>query len=152
MSEDPIASFAETDCAYIAGLIDGEGSIYVMRHTGRFGRQTYYPAVSIAMTHLGVLQWYAERLGLAVADVPRTPEGWRDQYSVRIHGKRAIALCRRLLPYLKVKREQANLLLDFPFEDRRGRSPSDRFLDPAIVAKRADLRDRVNALNARGKP
>lgn len=141
-----IDDLTEIDCAYIAGLIDGEGSIYVMKHR----EKTFYPAISIAMTHQDVLAWFAKKLGLSVSDVPRTPVGWRNQYSCRIHGKRAVALCRRLLPHLKVKREQAEMLLDFPFEARAGRSPRGRFLDPEIVAKRAELREQVNALNARG--
>lgn len=145
-----ISELTERECAYLAGLIDGEGSIYVMKHSGRDGRSTFYPAISVMMTHEGVLQWVGRKLSLAVAEVPRTPEGWRDQHSVRLHGKRAVELCRRLLPYLIVKRGQAELLLSFPFEVRKGRPRTGRFLSEEIVAERAQLRDRVNALNVRG--
>lgn len=145
-----VDALSELDCAYLAGLIDGEGSIYVLRHTGRGEKLTFYPAVSIAMTHRGVLDWVAALFGLSVSDVPRSPDGWRDQNSFRIHGKRAVALCRRLLPYLRVKCEQARLVQAFPFESRMGRPRSGRHLSAEIIQHRADLRDQVNALNTRG--
>lgn len=145
-----IDALSELDCAYLAGLIDGEGSICVLRHNGRGGMKTFYPAISIAMTHRGVLDWVSGLFALSVSDVPRSPQGWRNQHSFRIHGKRAVALCRRLLPYLRVKREQAALVLAFPFEDRRGRPRNGRQLPAAIIQQRADLRDQVNALNVRG--
>lgn len=136
-------ALSEIDCAYMAGLIDGEGSIYVMKHK----EKTFYPAIALMMTNRDAVAWFASKIGVAVADVPRTPEGWRPQFSARIHGKRAVALCHLLLPYLKVKHRQAQLLLDFPCEDRRGRG---RKLLPEIAARRASLRELVNKLNTRG--
>ena len=145
-----IAALSDVDVAYIAGLIDGEGSVYVMRHTGRKRRETFYPAIAIMMTHEGVLRRLGERLGLAVANVTRKPAAWRNQHSLRIHGKRAVHLCRRMLPYLHVKRDQAEILQSFPFEDRKGRMRNGRHLSCDIVIARQALRDRVNSLNARG--
>lgn len=139
-----IDELTELDCAYLAGLIDGEGSIYVMKHK----EKTYYPAISIMMTHQPVMTWVAGKLGLLVADVPRKPKNWR--HSVRLHGKRAVALCRRMLPYLIVKRKQAELVQEFPFEQRAGKPRNGRELEPWVVQKRAKLRDDVNALNKRG--
>jgi hypothetical protein len=143
-------AISEVDAAYLAGLIDGEGTIYIMRHSGRDGRSTYYPAISIMMTHEGVLRWVADKLQVAVAKIPRKPTGWRDQFSVRIHGKRAITLCQIMLPFLRVKREQAELVQAFPFEERKGRPRAGRALTPEIIAAREELRLRVNALNERG--
>lgn len=142
---DPIVLLSEIDVAYIAGLIDGEGSIYVMKHRDK----TFYPAVSICMTHSGVLVWLAEKLGLSMSEVPRTPAGWRDQYSVRIHGARAVLLCGRMLPYLKVKRLQAELVQAFPGDQRKAPGAT---IDPSVNAKRQAMREKVNALNARGIP
>lgn len=149
-TDEKVDALSELDCAYLAGLIDGEGSIYVLRHTGRGEKLTFYPAISIAMTHRGVLDWVASLFDLSVSDVPRSPNGWRDQSMFRIHGKRAVALCRRLLPYLRVKGEQAMLIQAFPFENRIGRPRSGRHLSAEIIQQRADLRDQVNALNTRG--
>lgn len=41
----PITKLTETEKAYIAGLIDGEGAIYVANC-----RNTCYPTISISMT------------------------------------------------------------------------------------------------------
>lgn len=140
---DLIEGLSETDCAYLAGLIDGEGSIFVMKHRDK----TFYPAVSICMTHPGALSWMANALGLTASLVRRTPEGWRDQLSVRVHGKRAIRLCERILPHLKVKRLQAEMILSFPADERRAPGV---LLDKEVNATRASLREQINALNSRG--
>lgn len=140
---DPIEQISDCEIAYIAGLIDGEGSIYVMKHR----EKTFYPAVSICMTHAGVLAWLAGKLGLSVSSVPRTPIKWRNQFSVRIHGVRAVYLCRRMLPYLKVKREQAELLQQFPCNERK--APGIK-LAASVNLTRRMLMAKVNGLNARG--
>lgn len=142
---DVIESMSEIDVAYIAGLIDGEGSVYVMKHRDK----TFYPAVSICMTHAGVLAWLAEKLGLSMSAVPRTPAGWRDQYSVRIHGARAVLLCHRMPPYLKVKRQQAELVQAFPGDQRTAPGVT---MDPSVNAQRQEFRAQINAMNARGVP
>lgn len=141
--DDLIEFLTAEDCAYIAGLVDGEGSIYVMKHR----EKTFYAAISICMTHEGVLQWLAEKVGLSVSKIPRTNEGWRDQYGFRIHGKRAMRLCERMLPYLKVKRRQAELIVTFPAEARR--APG-RLLSDETNAIRLRLRQEINGLNTRG--
>ena len=107
---DPIDSLSDTDVAYLAGLIDGEGSVYVMKHRDK----TFYPAISIIMTHEGVIAWVASRFGLQYSRSSARQENWADQWAVRLHGVRVQNLCRRMLPYLKVKRRQAELLLEFP--------------------------------------
>ena len=62
----------ETDAAYIAGLFDGEGSVYYVRrtekkkkHTGKGHRQAYCWRISmeITMTDQSVLRWVHEVLG-----------------------------------------------------------------------------------------
>ena len=139
---DLITELSESEAAYIAGLIDGEGSIYVMRTAS-----TCYPAVSIVMTHRDVIHWLAARLGISACRVVRKEPRWADQWTARIHGSRAQLLCQRMLPHLRVKRLQAELLLTFPGEERRGRGV---FLAADVQKRRAALRQQINKLNARG--
>lgn len=82
-----------------------------------------------------------------MSTVPRNVPGWRDQYMVLIHGARAQLLCKRMLPHLKVKHEQATLLLTFPGEHRK--APGKK-LDPQVNLARLTLRERINSMNVRG--
>lgn len=141
-----IGFITRSDAAYIAGLIDGEGSIYVMRHTGKNGT-TFYPAISISMTSRPVLDWLADLLCVSVSTVSRTPAKWRDQFMVRIHGKKAVALAARIGPFLKVKHEQALLIAEFPGDQRR--APG-KLISADVQDRRSKMREIVNGLNSRG--
>jgi hypothetical protein len=139
----PVAKLTEIECAYIAGLIDGEGSLFIAKHAGGL-----HPAISISMTSRDVLAWLGDLLGAALCQVERKNDGWRDQFSVRIHGQKAVNLATRMVPYLRVKREQAILFAQFPGDQRI--APGCRIAS-AVLIKRAELRERINGLNARGK-
>src|SRR5213083_118746 len=58
---DPIELLTLEERASIAGLIDGEGCIYVAA-VGPNRDRTVYPIVTIAMTHNGLIAWLAEKL------------------------------------------------------------------------------------------
>ena len=58
---DPIYSISKIDRAYIAGLIDGEGSIHMTRKE-KYG--TFYAFVTIGMTNKDVINWLAKKLGI----------------------------------------------------------------------------------------
>ena len=144
---DPIEALCVVDRAYLAGLIDGEGSIYV----GAFGperKRSCYPAVAIGMTDKAIIEWVAGHFAVKVSYVcKRKNPKWLDQYFVRLSGKRAQILCRVLLPYLKVKRRQAELVLTFPCDMRI--APGIKIEGTAVNAARFALRDQINALNHR---
>lgn len=143
---DQIAAISDLDLAYIAGLIDGEGSIHVAK-----ARDCLYPQVVVAMTDRGVIDWLAERLGAGnvqlhnSANLRRHPT-YRKQWRVMVTGRRAHLLCQRLLPFLKVKHPQAELVLTFPVDARAGAAQR---LDPAISEMRQRLRSELSALNGR---
>jgi hypothetical protein len=145
---DAIEGLSLVDRAYLAGLVDGEGSIYC----GAFGprrKLTCYPAFAIGMTDRAIIEWVAERLGVAVSYVCKRKKNpnWKDQYFVRLTGRRAQLLCSVLLPFLKVKRRQAELVLLFPCEARF--APGLKIEGSEINITRFGLRDQINALNHR---
>jgi len=146
---DPIETLAPEEKAYIAGLIDGEGSIYVAA-VGPKRNKTVYPIVTLAMTHLGVVEWLSERLEAGTVKLHnqtnlRRYSYMKPQYRFQVFGKRARMLCEAMLPYLKVKRQQAELVATFPTDAR---------IAPGVKIERTDineirfrLRDQINALN-----
>ncbi|MEU0078617.1 hypothetical protein ABZY58_12025 [Micromonospora tulbaghiae] len=149
---DPISVIDEPTAAYLAGLTDGDGSIYVTR-TNRL--RTVYPAVSWAMTHKPTIEWVGSILGLGAVvhnnhTNLRTGEttwgrsSFKVQWRVSVAGTRAVLLCRRMLPYLRTKREQAELVLQFPADERR--APGVR-LSEEVRARRIELGDAISKLN-----
>ena len=147
---DPITLLCLEDKCYIAGLMDGEGCIRI----GAVGtnRQYKYPIVTIAMTHRGVIEWLTEKLQTGTLKmfnytaVKKNPR-WKKQYGIFISGKRAKLLCEVLLPFLKVKKSQAELICKFPGDDLRGRGAK---LLPEVLIERNRLFQQIHVLNRRG--
>lgn len=103
----------ETDIAYLAGIIDGEGSITINRNTKYTnGRVSLRPKVTVSMTHEPTIA-HIWSIGNASGNhwIDRRRTGvnhyvaeWRYQDAARI--------LRELMPYLITKREQAKLMIE----------------------------------------
>lgn len=144
---DPIILLTELEKAYIAGLVDGEGSIHM---TKRDNRRTAYPYVCITMTHKGVIEWLASKFGNSALYVaPPQKRGFKNltqpAYSCRLGGKRAKLLCAVLMPYLKVKIEHAKILAQYPEDARVGSGI--RIEETGIDIIRERLKEELTILN-----
>jgi len=144
---DPIDQLGLVDVPYIAGLVDGEGCLTISRHSPTY---RHVPMVVVNMTSYDVLAWLAERLGTKVfvhqrrADNPNHSPTWQ----VKIGGMRAIKLCQRMRPYLRVKHLQADIFIEFEPTYRPG---WDYHLVDDIIASREALKARIHDLNSRGR-
>lgn len=142
---DPILLLDTATLAYLAGLTDADGSIYVT-HTNRLA--TYYPNVCWAMTHRPTIDWVAGILGSSVylhnhtnrREHPHLREQWR----TGLTGARAQALCLRMIPYMHTKVRQAELVTQFPGDQRR--APGE-VLATDVRAERERLGAEISALN-----
>lgn len=150
--QDLIDLLCETELAYLAGLTDGDGSIYVTR-TNRL--RTVYPAVTWAMTDRPTIDWVTSKIGgrvVVMNNHTNLREGkttwgrstFKPQWRAQVAGSRARRLCERMLPYLVTKRAQAELVVQFPCDERR--APGIRLSDE-IRATRIELGERISALN-----
>lgn len=149
---DLIALLDEPTVAYLAGLTDADGSIYVT-HTNRL--RTYYPAVVWAMTHRPTIDWVAGLLGATSVVINNHTtlrggrRGWettkfRTQWKTSVAGARAKLLCERMLPYMHTKAEQARVVLMFPDDQRH--APGLHLSDD-VRAERERLGALISALN-----
>jgi len=142
---DPITLLTDIELAYIAGLVDGEGSIHATR---KETKGTYYPFLCITMTHQGVVEWLAEKVGnkaVYVAAPERHKLARKPAYSFRLQGRRAKLLCQGLMPYLKVKYYHANILLRWPCDVRIG--PGITIDQTGIIPIRENLAAELRKLN-----
>ena len=146
---DPIELLTPEECAYIAGIVDADGSIFVAA-VGPERRKTVYPIVTVAMTYLPLIEWLAEKMEAGTiklhnqTNMRRFPH-LKKQYRMQVFGKRAKLLCQVMLSYMKVKHEQARLVSTFPTDARI--APGVKIERSEINAIRYRLRDQINGLN-----
>ena len=133
------------DAAYIAGFIDADGSFLIH---GRYdGSDTLAFRVQAAGTKPETILWLGEATGVGNTVYrkrwtknPRHNGIWQWQ----ANGDAAWSVARQIAPYLKVKRQQAELGIEF----------HERLRNPALKADpswQREYRDRMRELNARGR-
>ncbi len=142
-----INELSETDAAYIAGFLDGEGSICLQsNHTNDLNRSTsYHLRVTITNTFPGIIDWLAFTVGYGNVHARKIYPGANKQgWDWSINGRRAINLLKQLYPFLKVKRLQAEVAfkfaetLSFPGQNR---------LSAEVIDIRERLREKLSILN-----
>ena len=116
------------DAAYIAGLFDGEGSIYFAKrkekkkkHNGDGYRYSMSQRISmeITMTDESVLIWVHETLGVGTLR-PKTVKGKRKdgtkylpQWKWRATFRDAYYVCLLIWPFAHVKLEKINQIMEY---------------------------------------
>ena len=103
-----------TDKAYVAGLIDGEGSIFICKQkrwkNGSFG---YQLRVMVGMTDKKTIDFLKNKLGGGIHCVKGRKVNHSDCYLWGIYAKNASNLLKTLKPYLITKKEEAEIAIEF---------------------------------------
>lgn len=97
--------------AYLAWLIDGEGCI-MMRRDCRRADYCYYLVLIVTNEHKGALDWCMGLYGGTLYKQPRARADHKQIYYWETRSKTAHMILVEVLPYLKIKREQAQLVID----------------------------------------
>jgi hypothetical protein len=132
----------ETEWAYLAGIIDGEGTIILRKQ-----HSSVCPLISIAMTHKDTIDWIHVRCGghvyLQVTGRITSLHHWvMDKYD----GIELILTS--TLPYMITKREQAVLMLEFLKEC--GKVGTGNWLTDEQRSARFWYKDELHKLNRPG--
>lgn len=101
----------ETIYAYLAGLIDGEGCISIRRC--KQGKFIYYkPMIEVGMTDKGPIELLEKNFGNS-AWYEIIPTGKRKLicHKWRVTGTRCLPILNAILPYLIVKKKQAEIVI-----------------------------------------
>jgi hypothetical protein len=88
--------------SYLAGLVDGEGSIGVYASSQNGKPRTRF-TIEVKMTTEHVIDWLKETYGGQKCARPSKNPKWKDQRRWRLEGGKAVALYARLKPLLKIK-------------------------------------------------
>ena len=97
----------EKDCIYAAGFMDGEGTFTI-----GLQRNTHFAQVSVNNTDWSVISWFVNNFGAKGKPI-RKYERHKQAYYARWNYDTMEPFVRAILPYLKVKRRQAEIVLLF---------------------------------------
>jgi hypothetical protein len=96
------------EAAYIAGIVDGEGSIMLSPSAGRYR----FPVLAIANNDRQLLEWIDAIVGGGrIAVKPARKPTHSESYMWEIKNRRCIAICEQLRPYLRVARKVARVAI-----------------------------------------
>jgi hypothetical protein len=107
-----------SDLSYLAGFFDGEGSIVIRQS------HTIYLQINVTQTDPRPLQLYVDLFGGKVSKM-HDDGYWKKSYIWQISSHKAAAALEMMLPYLTVKKAQAELAVEFqklipPVGDKSG--------------------------------
>jgi hypothetical protein len=133
LKNDYLEKLLPTDLAYIAAIIDGEGCICISRHNIYFCLR-----LSVCMVDRAAIDFILNKFGGVICARPVTAT-YRLRYDWRVYAQEAGLILRLILPYLKVKKQQANIAI--------------AFAEIKIVKdnKKTELYSKMKHLNRKGK-
>lgn len=140
------------DKIYVAGFFDGEGCVLIVdnksgkSHSCREG--AYFQLhVSIRNTDEAILRWIKGLFGGSIHECKSENPLHKDSWLWATASRIAESFLRTILPYLRVKKEQTLLGLEFQrgisYKTHRGHS-----LPQSELERRIRLREKIRELNA----
>jgi len=111
-----------TDLAYIAGLFDGEGNIAIVKRKKKEGRTVpiYHLVVRVGMCDEYLPRWLKMAFGGYISFYKRPNSKHRDLYTWSIGYNNAIDFLMAILPFLKLKKPQVELAIEFQGDKKNG--------------------------------
>jgi hypothetical protein len=143
--------------SYLAGFIDGEGC-FSMRTIERIGKlnpegrefknNEHKVCVTLTNTNKKILEEVKDKLNLGGTLHMSHKEGVcgnnKEAWQLKYYNQQAYLLCKLIEPFLKIKKEQCNLILNF-YERK-----AEYFIDETEKKRRNELIQKSKELNKRG--
>jgi hypothetical protein len=108
--------WTEIQLAYLAGIIDGEGTIYIQGRIkeGR-NRFNYFPRFQVGNTDIKLINWLFDNFGgnRYTKDRSKHNPKWRTQYEWYTNPILLDQLLPLIIPFLVIKKEHAKIMFDF---------------------------------------
>lgn len=118
---------SKEEWAYIAGIIDGEGTISIIRvNKKRRGLHWYIlqPTIQVSNTSEELIRWLGEKLDMKVNNRARSlPPAYKGRqrtreeiaicYVVALFGYKVYSILKNICPYLIIKRGQCELTMQY---------------------------------------
>lgn len=142
---DNITNAPETDLAWAAGIIDGEGCISIvrMKPSANYPHLRYELRIAVKMIHKPTVERIKSIFGRGTITV-RHRANQRNQFNWLVGIHNASAVLRLVLPYLVTKRAEAELGLEF--EQKRTVFSGKQFPPPEEWSLRESYQIKMKAL------
>ena len=108
-----------TDAAYVAGLFDGEGSVYIKRmnqikhkRPGKPVHKVWVVRMEMAMTDKDVVKWCHELFGCGAFGERKVKKGYKRQWRWRVSHRDALYVAKILWPHTQVKLHKIEQIID----------------------------------------
>jgi hypothetical protein len=133
-------ALTETQKAYLAGLIDGEGCITIIGHNGSGAA-----SVIINMTAKDLIYYWhgVTGLGSIYENKHENKPNWRPTYQWQIRSRQACDFLKEIYDYLILKKDQADIVFEFM---ALVREPGCNYVSKEVAQKRNFLKKEVARL------
>jgi len=133
------------DAAYIAGLIDGEGTVTLTRKHKNENRQL---CISISSTEKELLDFVLSATGVGKITNKRASKSHHTpSFAYAVYNRQALALLEQILPYLRsYKRDRAALIL----KNYLSVTPRNGKYTPKLLTQKSEFEDEVFSIKANG--
>lgn len=142
------AKMKRVDLAYTAGIIDGEGYIAIIKYRHPQCRVGFHygVVVSVGMGNPTVPMWLHSSFGGSYGVYPPGKKGYKNRHVWKTTTRQAVQFLKLILPYLKEKVGQAEIVIEF----QKGKSSKYSGQNPrplVLIEADAVLAKRVSELN-----
>lgn len=142
--------------AYLAGIIDGEGSICISKSIGKGGRSTVYqPIIGVSNTAKGLIDWLHDTFGGTRTEYTpkQTPKNARKHvWRWQVTGEDITYILKLIHPFSTIKIDEIEIMLEmratYVNRSEKGHQGSKR-IPPDVLALREDCHVRLAALHNR---
>ena len=131
------------ESAYLAGIIDGEGNIGIQSR----GKGHQAICVVVSNTDARLVEWLKREFGGNVRLQAKQIGNRKPCWQWRVYHRQAERVILSVYPYLRLKREQADVALAW---QRLSRRPGARFLSIAALEERDQLFQTIRVFNRKG--
>jgi len=97
----------EVEKAYLAGIVDGEGTVTLMKH---HKNETPIPFVAVANNSLPLLKWIKTKAEGMIVSKRKSKPHHHDSFVWSVRQDRALRFLNEIKKYLIIKRPQAELI------------------------------------------
>ena len=138
------------DAAYIAGILDGEGCITLSKKKDPTMKLGYglRPHIMVTNTNKSLIKYLRDTTDLGIIyEGKLTNPKHKPNFRWQLWSLQAQSLLKEVLPYLLIKRKQAELLLEY-IDRCSGKKGG--FLSASMLKYQAKTCDKMRKLNKRG--
>jgi len=143
--EPQITSEENTNFAYIAGLIDGEGHFCIKKALSKTSRTGWYPMIYMVVSnvHYPTLKWAQSIIGGNLLKRKLKNRNYPYIYNLHLSSKQLRKVILKILPFLKIKKTHGELIAEALGYCRPGRRPN------PFLGRLLEIREELHKLNPR---